>query len=168
MKTGCSSPSATTLPNPLFWSSLMVFHQVLFQSGGSNWGCDCKWLYCFGWDMSQNNSRAALTAVFLRWCQSQDLDLLLFPLSSINLSLSHQVRGIHTFTSNTDSSYLSSWLSLITAMHVVHGELFRVPLQSWYSSVVSENFNQNSWYKVCRLLFSHTCLPLNHMVLYAH
>lgn len=53
-----NSPCVPTLPNPLFWSSLIVFHQDLFQSAGSNWGCDCVWLYCCGRDMSRNKTGA--------------------------------------------------------------------------------------------------------------
>lgn len=60
-----NGPCATTLCNPLFWSSLMVFHQNLFQSVGGNSDYDCVWLYCFGCDTSRR-----LAAVVLRCCQS--------------------------------------------------------------------------------------------------
>lgn len=103
-----NSPCATTLCSPLFWSSLMVFHQNLFQSVGSNSDYDCVWLYCFGRDTSPasdprcvsllSSSGAVRPKPFFFFSCSLA--------SSINLSLSHQVRGAHTPTSSTDCSYL--------------------------------------------------------------
>lgn len=58
---GINSPCVTALPNLLFWSFLMVFHQDLFQFVGSNWGHDCMWLYCVGWDTIQNKTWACVS-----------------------------------------------------------------------------------------------------------
>ena len=124
----------TTLCSPLFLSSLIVFHRDLFQSVGRNWVHDCGWLCCCGWQSSWAASCRCHPQVL---SLLNKLSLLLPLLPFIHLSPSHQGRGRRTPTSSIDSSYLSSWPSLITTMHVVCGEPSRMPLlySSSYPSV---------------------------------
>lgn len=106
-----------------WWSSIRTSFNLL----GGNWGCDCMWLCCFGYDTHQSKAQDVS-----RCYHPRGLSLISAPFphapSSINLSPSHQVRAVCSAASNTDSRYLSSGLSLITALCGARGELSRVPL----------------------------------------